>query len=438
MRYINTSRNSVTDLKGAIMHPMAPDGTLYLPESMPVLPQAFFNNISGMSLQEIAYVVVSALLGTDTEHSEIKRMVDRSFSFPIPLVRLPDGTQVVELFHGPTMAFKDVSVRFMAEYVESRHKKSSRTFVGIVATTGNTGVAVSNAFAKYPDQKMVVMFPRGCMNRLRRNIMSRAGGNVFPVEVEGSIGQCKKLIEQAMADQQIAERMMAVCANTKNFLRIVPQVAVFFHTYARLKSQGVNADGMTVAIPSACLSNLLSAVVAKRLGLPIGRIVAATNSNDDFVRVVNGEIGIDRVHSNSRSTLAPAMDSGYPTNLLRLLAMYDNDLDALRRDIVPVAVSDDEIVAAVRSAEERLGYLIDPHTAVAMSALARVADDGSSRVVLATAHPSKSLDVMTEITGRAMELPLQMTRLMGGAEPHRSIPRMAPTYPAFKKFLLSL
>lgn len=420
------------------MHSVAPDGTLYLPESIPVIPNALFNNIAGMSLQEIAYVVVSALLGSDIDHVLIKQMVDKSFNFPIPMVQLPDGDNIVELFHGPTMAFKDISARFMAQYVESMHKKSSRTFVGMVATTGNTGVAVSNAFAEYPEQKMVVMFPRGHMNRIRRNIMNRSGHNIFPVEVEGTITQCKKLIEQAMADQQIAQRMMAVCANTKNFLRIVPQVAIFFYAYARLEAMGKDARGMTVAIPSACLSSVLSAVVAKRLGLPIGKIVAATNSNDDFVRVVNGEIPIERVHSNSRPTLAQAMDSGYPTNILRLLALYNNDISALRNDIVAVSVSDDEIVDTVRETASTRGYLPDPHTAVAMRALAGIERDGSERVILATAHPSKSLAVMTEITGRAMELPLQLTRLMDTRIPAGNVPRIAPTYPAFKKFLMTI
>lgn len=426
------------------MNAIAPDGTLYMPETIPAIPRAFFNNIAEMSLQEIAYVVVSALLGSDTRHQVIKNVVDKAFTFPLPIVTLNDGTEVMELFHGPTMAYKDISTRFLAEYVENEHKPTSRPFVGVVATTGNTGVAIADAFSSHPDKKIVVMFPRGFLNRMRRNAVAYAGSNVYPLEVEGTISQCKKLIADAMADHSIAERMMLVCANTKNILRIVPQVAIFFHAYSRLKALGKKADGMTVAIPSACLSNVVAAVVAKRLGLPIGKIVAATNINDDFARFVNGELPLERIHSASRPTLAKAMDAGYPTNIMRLMALYDNNLEALRQEIVPVAVSDEEIVETVNVILSQKNYLVDPHTAVAMHALETLPheDDEPARLVLATAHPSKSLDVMTEITGKAMELPLQMTRFMGSASGHsnqpRTITRIAPTYPAFRKFLMGL
>lgn len=439
MRYINTSHNCVTDFKGAVMNVVSPDGSLFLPESIPVIPKALFNNIEAMSLKEIAYVVVSELLGSDLSHSDIKNIVDRTFTFPLPYVDLDSATRIMELFHGPTMAFKDISTRFIVEYFACTHKSTSRQFVGVAATTGNTGVAIADAFRSHPDLKSVVLFPRGFLNRMRRIAVAHAGKNIYPVEVEGTIAQCKQLIQQAVADPEIASRMMLVCTNTKNYLRIVPQVAVFFYAYARLKAEDRAGDGMDVTIPSACLSNAVAAVIAKRLGLPIGHIYLGTNSNDDIERVLAGQLPFDRVHATSRTTLAKAMDAGYPTNLGRLLDLYRCNLDALRADITAVAITDEEIAETVNSTIDRFGYMPDPHTAVAICAMGKnKLPPDRVNIVMATAHPSKSLADMTTITGRAVELPLQMTRFMASGHPGDSVARIAPTYPAFRKFLLNL
>lgn len=438
MRYISTSRQSVTDLRGAIMHCMAPDGSIYLPESLPVIPKAYFNNIQEMTLQEIAYVVVATLFGTDTTNLPmLKKIVDLTFSFSIPLQKLDASTEVLELFHGPTMAFKDVGARFLAEFVDAFHKSNSRRPVGLVATTGNTGAAIANAFGKHRDRHVVILFPRGGMSRQQLAQFTTVGENIHPIEVGGSIADCKRMIREAMHDQELADKLMPVWVNTNNFLRIVPQVAFSFYAYAQMKKRyGREADGMTIAVPCGCLSNLTAVVIAKKMGLPIGRIVGGCNANDDFVRVLEGQLAPDRLHVNSRPTLAYAMDSGAPTNLPRLIQLYGNSIETMRRDIEAISINDEEIAETVNGCVARNGYLPDPHTAVALGALMRSEASGEGRsVVFATAHPAKSLDIMTAITGRAIELPLQLTRFMAkGTKPRM----MAPSFPALKKLLLSI
>lgn len=440
MRYISTSDQSITDLRGAIMHCMAPDGTLYLPEMLPVIPKAYFNNIQEMSLQEIAFVVVSTLLGSDVDTTALKHIVDMSFNFPIPMYPLANNLDILELFHGPTMAFKDAGARFLAYFVNQFHKSNSRRPLGLVATTGNTGAAIANAFMRHKDKNVVILFPRGAMSRAQLAQIAIKSPNIHIIEVSGNISQCKEMIRTAMGDQSLAERMMPVCVNTNNFLRIVPQVVFFFHAYAMLKKFHGHADGFSVSIPCGCLSNLTAAVIAKRMGCPIGKIVAGCNANDDFVRVLEGELPLEKVHTNNRPTIARAMDSGAPTNLRRIFHLYNNDLEAMREDIIGISLSDEDIADTINGTFARRGYLADPHTAVALGALSRSGIDYSATpaVVLATAHPAKSLDTMTSITGRSIELPLQLTHFMTEANSRQMPLKIPPTYPALKKYLFSI
>ena len=436
MRYISTNGKSTAELNEAVVHCFAPDGGLYLPESISRLPRAYFNNIQEMNLREIAYVVVTTLMGAQVEAARLKAVVDGTFSFPLPLRPLRHCLDVLELFDGPTLAFKDISAKFIAELVSRSVPSGGKHRVGLVATTGNTGAAIANAFAHNKDQHVVVLFPRGALSRSQQAQFTTLGANIHAVEVSGSICQCKQMVRDAVDDPELARLSLPICLNTHNILRIIPQVVFFFHAYSRLKARGEAADGFTVAIPCANLSNLVAAVIAKRMGLPIGRIVAGCTSNDDLVRVVSGELPPGRVNTSSRPTLARAMDAGYPTNIGRLLALYGGSLDDLRRDIVAVSVSDMEISRTINDELARSGYMADPHTAVALRALELSGvDRAAPAVVLATAHPAKSLDTMTAVTGRAIELPLQLTRFMArGAQPVK----MPPTYHALRKYLMNI
>lgn len=445
MRYISTTGNSATDLKGAVLECTAPDGSFYLPESLPVIPKAFFNNIHEMSLREIAYAAVSSLLGNDTDMATLKRIVDSVFNFKMPLRAVGHNISVLELFHGPTMAFKDAGARFLAEFSKNFAPSAtdSRRSVCICATTGNTGTAIAHAFSKHPAHDVVILFPQGALNRGQLAAIDAAGPHIHPIEVGGSIAQCKRMVTDALADADLHNSVQTICLNTPNYLRLVPQTVFFMHAYAQLKAANPRLKSFNVAVPCGCLSNLTAAVMAKRMGCPINRIVAGCNANDDFVRVLNGQLDPARVNINSRLTLARAMDSGAPTNLRRLLKLYDNNLEAMRADITAVSLSDDDIAETITAAIEAAAYVADPHTAVALGAAVQAMDCGETdpsipMVVLATAHPAKSLQTMTAITGRAIELPLQLTCFMNTAHSRQQRIQMPPTYQALKRMLLSL
>ncbi len=430
MKYISTGGKSTVSLREAIVNCYAPDGGLYLPERLPLIPRALFNNIAEMSLTEIAYVVINTLLGNDVESWKLKRAVEATFSFPIPLKRLDSGEHILELFHGPTLAFKDISARFLSQAF--RIDRISRPTAIVTATTGNAGGAIANAFAGMENTTVMVLYPRGAMTKSQLATFTTVGRNVVPMEVNGTIAQCKRMANDAANDAELAERILPLCVSSQNVLRLLPQIVYFFHAYAQLRRSGANADGFSVAIPCANLSNLTSAIMAKRMGLPIGRIIAGCNANDDFVRVLEGSLSPEKVNHNSRPTLAHAMDCGYPTNLRRVMHLYDNSLEAMRVDIEALSIDDEEIAATVMDCLEHNNYLCDPHTATALGAAKR-ANQQSPVVVLATALPAKSLNTLTEITGRSVELPLQLTRFM--SKPVASI-KLPPTYAALRKHLL--
>jgi len=432
MLYISTSGKDKTDLRGAVKACYAPDGSVYLPERLPVIPAAFFNNMAGMSLSEIAYVVAKTLLGDDTDALTLKSVVDRAFDFDIPLRRLPSGVHVLELFDGPTHAFKDISARFMAALLQSQARVSGSRPVVLVATTGNTGAAVASAFAGLDGIDTVVLFPRGALSRAEISGIAAYGPSVHPLEVGGTIEQCKQMVRETVMAGQVQPGRLPVSVNTHNVLRLLPQIAYFFHAYACLAAAGHHPDGFTVAIPCGNLSNLTSAVMARRMGLPMGRIVAGCSANDDFARVLHGTIAAADVSRSSRKTLASAMDSGYPTNLPRLLALYGGDLQAMEREIAATSVSDELIRDTIRHADMAESYLLDPHTAVAYAALRSLPDSGTQQVVLATAHPAKSAGVISQILGRDIE-PLPAAQCLNGGNRRPAI--IAPSSAALKKYI---
>ena len=434
MKYISTSGRFTADLHGAVTNCIAPDGTLYLPERLRLIPQALFNNIEAMSLKEIAYVVATALLGDDISPADLKKVVDDTFIYSIPFKNLRKGVEVMELFEGPTLAFKDFSAQFLANLVKY-DKSVALPRVAIAATTGNTGAAVANAFARHRDRRVIILYPHHALSPSQIAQFTTLGANVHPVEVSGDIGKCKLMVRDAIADESLRPMMKLISANTSNFLRIVPQVALFFYAYSRLKAKyGREADGFSPSIPCGNLSSLTSAIIAKRLGLPMGKIIAGCNANDDLVRVLSGELTPQKVNISSRATLAKAMDSGYPTNLSRVLTLYGRDIERVKKDVAAFSASDAEIEEIIKRYSES-GYLADPHTAAALSALEKSGtSENGHAVVFATAHPAKSLDTMTSITGRSIDLPLQLTRFMTrGVAPTK----MPPSYQALRKYLLN-
>ena len=430
MRYISTTGKYTTDLRGAITNCFSADGSLYLPERISPIPRALFNNVEEMSLKEISYIVAAQLFGEDIDHAILKRVVDESFVYNVPFVSYDSKTEIMELFHGPTGAFKDFSAQFTANFVKDAAPKTIPR-VAIMATTGNTGEAIAHAFAGDEGRHVVVLYPKGVVTASQIERFNALGPKVHCIEVAGDIAKCKAIVRQAMADESLSGRIRLVCMNTANFVRIVPQVVLFFYAYAHLKATHRKASDFSPVIPCGNLSSLVSAVIAKRLGLPIGKIVAGCSANDGLVKVLSGELSPAEINRSSHTTLARAMDSGYPTNLGRILKLYDDDIKRACNDIAAYSLSDDEIRATIRSTAER-GYLADPHTAVAIGTLEKARADGlkSLSVVLATAHPSKSEKAVRGI------LAGDDVSASRHHSPHSSaIHNLPPSYSALKRYL---
>lgn len=432
MRYVSTHGTAAAaDARTALAGVPAPDGGLYMPERIPLLPRAFFNNISDMSLAEIAYVVASSFFSDRVPAAQIKRIVDDSFSFNAPLVKLKDDTYVLELFHGPTLTFKDYAARFLARLVsniDSARRASTRTV--LVATTGNSGAATANGLHGIPGVNVVVLYPKGVLSRMQLSQFTTLGGNVLPVEVDGTIEDCKNMLHEALTDRQLAYLNVST-ANSFNVGRLIPQMVFPLHAYARLKATGVrNADQAFYAVPCGNCSNLLATLMAAESGLPLGGIVAACNANGALNRLHAGLPCADQPFT----TLAPGLDVSKPSCLDRLTYMRNRGYKSLAKVVLPDAVDDREIAATVLRLYAVHGYTIDPHGAVAYAAQAKI-KNAAPRVIFATGHPAMSLDTMTRITARPVELPVQFNRFMGGRRYTRYIPA---TMAALRRLLIML
>ncbi len=431
MKFISTNHNlTPVSLIEAVERCVAPDGGLFMPEFIPEIPKAFFNNIGEMNLRDIAFVVASSFIGEEINPSKLKLIVDEAFNFKAPLVKIAKNTYALELFHGPTLSFKDFGARFMARIMKYADglKNSAKQRKVLVATTGNSGAAAANGLLNIDGVSVYVLYPKGVMTRLQQRQLTALGGNVYPLEILGSIDDCKTLVKNAIACQN-NEHVNLTGANSINIARLIPQVTFAFHAYAQLKALEIaDANEAAYSIPCGNLSNLIAAVIAKRAGLPTGPIVAACNNNNSLKNIIDGNVN----NNTPIKTLAPSMDMILPSGLPRLLHLYDGKITNITNDIIiPQGISDQQIAETVKKLRTSSNYTIDPHGAVALAASASI-EDSRTKVVFATGHPAKQLDIMTGITGTPIELPVQLNRFMTNAV-HPTI--MPPTMPALKKHL---
>lgn len=429
MKYRSTKGISgAVTLSEAVESCVAPDGGIYIPDTIPRLPRAFLNNIGEMSLRDISYVVAASFFGDDIPAGELKKIADEAFAFDTPLVEVEPGMFVLELFHGPTLTVKDYGARFMARLMKRLLPPGRRNV--IVATTGNTGGAVANSFHKMEGINVFVLYPRGRLSRLAIGQFTALGDNIHPVEVSGSIEDCKRVMEEALGDPALAPYSLTG-ANSINVARVIPLASLAFYAYSRLVAMGIpNADKAVYSIPCGNLSNLVGTVIARRMGLPSAGIVPAYNVNSSLGTLLDG--GIPHAADAPIATLSPAMDISYPSGWPRLAAIYGGDIAASRADILHAGAVSDMAIADTVNRLRLCGYAIDPHGAVAYRA-AETAGIEAPKVVFATGHPAKQLDIMTRITGAAIELPVQLTRFMSVKRNPTKIP---PTLPALRKLIL--
>ncbi len=433
MRYYSTNRRTPeVSLRKAVIASMALDNGLYMPERIQKLPETFYDSIAGQPLHQIACKVADLFFGEDIEPETLRRIVQDTFSFDIPAVEVEGNIWALELFHGPTMAFKDVGARFMARvlsyFIGGSDEEHPVTV--LVATSGDTGGAVANGFFDVPGIDVIVLYPKGKVSAIQEKQFTTLGRNVTALEIEGTFDDCQRLVKSAFADMQLKERMRLTSANSINVARFLPQSFYFFHAYAQLRAKGVTAP-IVVSVPSGNFGNLTAGLFAKRMGLPVRRFIAANNANDTFYEYLRtGEYK----PRPSVCTLANAMDVGNPNNFTRILDLYGGSLDALRADVDGFRYDDRQIRATVSETYARTGYLLDPHGACAYQALRDGLHDGEAGIFLETAHPAKFLDTVERITGRTVDIPESLQEF---ARREKQTTVLGDAFNEFKEYLLS-
>lgn len=402
MRFVSTRGKAAPVSFGeALFAGLAPDGGLYFPSGLEPLPRSFLSGLRTAHPREIARDVAVHLLGGEIPPHELAGLTEESLDFPIPLRPIQSGVGALELFHGPTLAFKDVGARFMARVMSWFRRGEEEEIVVLVATSGDTGSAVAHAFFGRPGFRVVVLFPQGQISEAQQKLFTTLGGNVDSLAVSGTFDDCQRLVKRAFGDRELRRRRALASANSINVGRLLPQIFYYFMAAAQLPEERQEAVFST---PSGNFGNLTAGLFAKRLGLRASLFVAATNVND----VVPEYLETGLYHPRpSRRTLSSAMDVGNPSNFERILHLYDHDLGALRRDLIGSRHTDAEVLEAIRTVHREHGYVLDPHSAVGYLALAagRERRPGDYAIFLATAHPAKFLSSVRDALGITIEVP---------------------------------
>lgn len=424
MKWVSTRRASpAVPFIDALFAGTAPDGGLYFPERFDPLPPSKLTACRTADIIEIGTIVGAHLLRDEISEADLAALVRDALDFPIPLVQITERVWALELFHGPTRAFKDVGARVQARLLH--HFTDGTPLTILVATSGDTGSAVAQAFHGVPDTRVVVLYPEGQVTDVQEAQMASLGDNVTAVAVRGTFDDCQHLVKQAFADDELRTHVWLTPANSINLGRLLPQVFYYF-LLARFGpvdagpyDKGKGEAGPIVSVPSGNFGNLTAGLIAKRLGLPVRRFVAATNVNDvvpDYLRS-----GVYEPRPSVR-TVANAMDVGAPSNFERMRALYDDDIDRMRQDVAGAAFADTRVVEEIGKVYRQRGYLLDPHGAIAWLGLQQAleADTGATGVFLATAHPAKFREVVEPAIGEPVALPPALAAAL--ARPRHSVP----------------
>ncbi|ACF13337.1 threonine synthase [Chloroherpeton thalassium ATCC 35110] len=436
MKYYSTSRISpATSMKTAVLQGLAPDRGLYMPEWIPCFSSGKLDELKDASFSELAFEIAKPFLGNELDESRLQEITEQSFTFKVPLVRLNNQTYILELFEGPTLAFKDFGARFMARLTGAFAEEDNKLITVLVATSGDTGSAVAYGFKGVPNTRVVILYPSGKVSRLQEQQLTTAGGNVTALEVSGDFDACQKLVKEAFADAELRSSLTLTSANSINIARLLPQS--FYYAYASLQLKKKNPDAEIVfTVPSGNFGNLTAGIFAKKMGFPIKRFIAASNKNDSVPRYL--ETGSYEPHATIE-TLSTAMDVGNPSNFARMLDIYDSSVRAMSDEITGYSVSDAETRETMRVIYDEMGYLLDPHTAVGVTALGKERAKNQSEkeisVVLSTAHPAKFVETVRETLEFDMQIPERLANVLNLTK--QSTP-IANDFQALKSLLLSL
>ena len=440
MKYYSTNGKApIADLRKAVVKGLAEDRGLYMPERINKLPKAFFDDMKDMKFQDIAYNVASAFFGEDVDLDSLKDLVYDTLQFDCPVVKVKENIYSLELFHGPTLAFKDVGARFMARLLqyfikeergERREERGAKGEVNVlVATSGDTGSAVANGFLGVDGIHVYVLYPKGKVSPIQECQFTTLGRNITAVEVDGVFDDCQALVKSAFMDAELNEHMKLTSANSINVARFLPQAFYYFNAVARITQQLSNSP-IVMCVPSGNFGNICAALFGHEMGLPIKRFIAANNANDVFYNYL--QTG-NYEPKPSVQTLANAMDVGDPSNFARIYDLYGKSHERISSLISGATYSDEQIRQTMRQCYEETGYILDPHGACGYQALVDGLKPGEVGIFCETAHPAKFKEKVDEILGIDVEIPDRLAAFMKGEK--QSVP-MTKEFSDFKAFLM--
>jgi len=427
--YSTSNRNLRVSLREAVVQGLAPDNGLFMPEHIPALPKSFVDSLSKLSFQEIGFEVANNIIGDDIPSTELKRIVDHTIQFDAPLVAIEENIFSLELFHGPTLAFKDFGARFLSGLLGYFAQQQSREITILVATSGDTGSAVANGFFNVPGTKVIVLYPSGKVSEIQEKQFTTLGGNITALEIDGTFDDCQRLVKEAFMDEGLKKKLFLTSANSINIARLLPQSFYYFRAYAQLIPV---TKPVVFSVPSGNFGNLTAGLFAKRMGLPIHKFIAATNSNDIVPQYLETKVFSPKP---SIATISNAMDVGNPSNFARMLDIYDGNHQILSQDITGCRFSDQQTKEVMFDVFKNKHYLLDPHGAIGYLGLREYFKGNTNQtgIFLETAHPAKFKDVVQDAIGDVIAIP---EKLQGFLTKKKTSIAMKNSFRALKEFLL--
>ncbi|MGM9700916.1 MAG: threonine synthase [Prevotella sp.] len=433
MKYYSTNRQApVATLEKAVVKGLAEDKGLYMPEQIRPLPPSFFEHIEAMTFQEIAYHVADAFFGEDIPADDLRRIVYDTLAFDCPVVEVEKDIFALELFHGPTLAFKDVGARFMARLLQYFiHKEGKERINVLVATSGDTGSAVANGFLGVEGIHVYVLYPKGKVSRIQESQFTTLGRNITAIEVDGVFDDCQALVKNAFMDEELNRHLTLTSANSINVARFLPQAFYYFHAYAQLKRHlQETGNRLVVCVPSGNFGNITAGIFGREMGLPVHRFIAANNANDIFYQYLQTGVYTPKP---SQQTLANAMDVGAPSNFARIYDLYGGSHERIAALVSGATYSDERIRQTMRACHEATGYVLDPHGACGYQALKEGLKAGETGVFLETAHPAKFKEKVDEILATDIEIPARLAAFMQGK---KETVALSSQFEDFKAYLM--
>ena len=431
MNYYSTNNpSSKVDFKEATIRGQAPDRGLYFPERIPEIDQLFFEKIDEYTNEEIAFKVIKPYVGPVIQANDLMKIVTETINFEIPLVKVTEGIYALELFHGPTLAFKDVGARFMSRCLAYFTKDRKDKVVVLVATSGDTGGAVANGFYNVPGVEVVILYPSGKVSSVQEKQLTTLEKNIHALEVNGTFDDCQQLVKKAFMDQELNKKLFLTSANSINVARWLPQQFYYFLAW---KQWDDKTQPPVICVPSGNFGNICAGMLAHRSGLPVQHFIAACNAND----VVPEYLSSGNYKSKKAiATLSNAMDVGDPSNFIRILELFEHQFGDLKTKLDSYSITDEETKAVIEEVNTKLGYLLDPHGAVGFKALQQYLHEHEKEqgIFLETAHPVKFYDIVEPVINAKVPMPEGMRAIMKKSKV--SI-RMEADYEEFKNYLLT-